>query len=166
VLDISWNEFVVGARFDAEEVFENAREILRAGDEERLRDCYPTVVADAPIEVARLICQRENLVYDSELRIAYGRVLFWSIVWFIGVTGAAGLYFNFTFTVTQAAWKSKPSWYLVATDDRMIPPPAQRQMSQRAGSTVTEVPGSHALYVSQPQAVAAFIAKAAAALSR
>ena len=68
--------------------------------------------------------------------------------------------------VTQPAWRSKPSWYLVATDDRMIPPPAQRQMSQRAGSTVSEVPGSHAVYVSQPQAVAAFIAKAAASLSR
>lgn len=68
--------------------------------------------------------------------------------------------------VTVPAWKSKPSWYLVATDDKMIPPPAQRQMSQRAGSIVSEVPGSHAVYVSQPQAVASLIEKAAAALSR
>jgi pimeloyl-ACP methyl ester carboxylesterase len=68
--------------------------------------------------------------------------------------------------VTVPAWKSKPSWYLVAADDKMIPPPAQRQMSQRAGSIVTEVPGSHAVYVSQPQAVAAFIEKAAASLSK
>jgi pimeloyl-ACP methyl ester carboxylesterase len=68
--------------------------------------------------------------------------------------------------VTSPAWRSKPSWYLVASDDKMIPPPAQRQMAQRAGSTVSEVPGSHAVYVSQPQAVAALIAKAAAALSR
>jgi pimeloyl-ACP methyl ester carboxylesterase len=68
--------------------------------------------------------------------------------------------------VTQPAWKSKPSWYLVAADDKMIPPPAQRQMAQRAGSTVSEVPGSHAVYVSQPQAVAALIEKAAAALAR
>jgi pimeloyl-ACP methyl ester carboxylesterase len=68
--------------------------------------------------------------------------------------------------VTVPAWKSKPSWYLVASDDKMIPPPAQRQMSQRAGSTVSEVPGSHAVYVSQPQAVAALIEKAAAALSK
>lgn len=67
--------------------------------------------------------------------------------------------------VTVPAWKSKPSWYLVATDDKMIPPPAQRQMSQRAGSTVSEVPGSHAVYVSQPQAVAAIIEKAAKSLS-
>jgi pimeloyl-ACP methyl ester carboxylesterase len=68
--------------------------------------------------------------------------------------------------VTSPAWRSKPSWYLVASDDKMIPPPAQRQMAQRAGSTVSEVPGSHAVYVSQPQAVAALIEKAAAALSR
>lgn len=63
--------------------------------------------------------------------------------------------------ITEPAWKSKPSWYLVAKDDRMIPPPAQRLMSKRAGSTVTEVPGSHAVYVSQPKAVAALIEKAA-----
>jgi pimeloyl-ACP methyl ester carboxylesterase len=64
-------------------------------------------------------------------------------------------------TITAPAWRTKPSWYLVATEDRMIPPPAQRIMSKRAGSTVTEVAGSHAIYVSQPKAVAAFIAKAA-----
>ncbi len=63
--------------------------------------------------------------------------------------------------VGDPAWRSKPSWYLVATDDRMIPPPAQRFMSERAGATVTEVPGSHAIYVSQPSAVAALIEKAA-----
>ena len=68
--------------------------------------------------------------------------------------------------VTVPAWKSKPSWYLVASDDKMIPPPAQRQMSQRAGATVSEVPGSHAIYVSQPQAVASLIKKAAVALSK
>jgi pimeloyl-ACP methyl ester carboxylesterase len=68
--------------------------------------------------------------------------------------------------VTVPAWKSKPSWYLVASDDKMIPPPAQRQMSQRAGATVSEVPGSHAIYVSQPQAVASLIEKAAASLSK
>ena len=68
--------------------------------------------------------------------------------------------------VTVPAWKSKPSWYLVASDDKMIPPPAQRQMSQRAGATVSEVPGSHAIYVSQPQAVASLIEKAAVALSK
>ena len=64
-------------------------------------------------------------------------------------------------TVTQPAWRAKPSWYLVATDDKMIPPAAQRAMSKRAGSTVVEVRGSHAVYVSQPQAVASIIKKAA-----
>jgi pimeloyl-ACP methyl ester carboxylesterase len=63
--------------------------------------------------------------------------------------------------ISEPAWKTKPSWYLVATDDKMIPPPAQRLMSRRAGSTVVEVAGSHAIYVSQPGAVAALIEKAA-----
>ena len=64
-------------------------------------------------------------------------------------------------TITQPAWKAKPSWYLVSTEDKMIPPDAQRAMSKRAGSTVVEVKGSHSVYVSQPQAVASFIAEAA-----
>ena len=63
--------------------------------------------------------------------------------------------------ISEPAWRSKPSWYLVATEDRMIPPPAQRSMAARAGSTVVEVAGSHAIYVSQPAAVAALIEKAA-----
>jgi len=64
-------------------------------------------------------------------------------------------------TITEPAWKKKPSWYLVATEDKMIPPDAQRLMSKRAGATVTEVKGSHAIYVSQPDAVVALIEKAA-----
>jgi len=63
--------------------------------------------------------------------------------------------------ITNPAWKSKPSWYLVTKDDRMIPPDAQRAMSQRAGSTVVEASGSHSIYVSQPQAVAELIEQAA-----
>jgi pimeloyl-ACP methyl ester carboxylesterase len=63
--------------------------------------------------------------------------------------------------ISHPAWKTKPSWYLVSTEDRMIPPDAQRAMSKRTGSTVVEVKGSHAVYVSQPQAVAALIEKAA-----
>jgi pimeloyl-ACP methyl ester carboxylesterase len=63
--------------------------------------------------------------------------------------------------VTEAAWKSKRSWYLVTTEDKMIPPPAQRQMAKRAGSTVVETKGSHAIYVSQPQAVIKLIEQAA-----
>ena len=64
-------------------------------------------------------------------------------------------------TITEPAWKNKPSWYLVVAEDRMIPPPAQRFMAERAGATVVEVGGSHAIYVSQPNAVAALIMQAA-----
>ena len=64
-------------------------------------------------------------------------------------------------SITQAAWRTKPTWYLVATEDRMIPPPAQRTMSERAGSTVVEAAGSHAIYVSQPAAVVSLIEQAA-----
>jgi pimeloyl-ACP methyl ester carboxylesterase len=67
-------------------------------------------------------------------------------------------------TISEPAWKTKPSWYLVATDDKMIPPPAQRFMAKRAGSTVVEAAGSHAIYVSQPNAVAGIIEKAARAV--
>jgi pimeloyl-ACP methyl ester carboxylesterase len=63
--------------------------------------------------------------------------------------------------ITQPAWRTKPSWYLVTTEDKMIPPDAQRVMSKRAGSTVVEVKSSHAVYVSQPRAVAQLIEKAA-----
>jgi len=70
-----------------------------------------------------------------------------------------------TGNVTQAAWKTKPSWYLVATDDKMIPPDQQRFMSKRAGATVVETKGSHALYVSRPAPVAALIEKAAAKIT-
>ena len=72
-----------------------------------------------------------------------------------GVNALAG-------AVSEPAWRSKPSWYLVATDDRMIPPPAQRAMAERAGAAVTEAPGSHSIYLSQPQAVADLIRQAAA----
>lgn len=63
--------------------------------------------------------------------------------------------------VTEAAWRSRPSWYLVAADDRVIPPEAQRAMSRRAGAVVSEVHGSHAIYISKPKAVVDLIAKAA-----
>jgi pimeloyl-ACP methyl ester carboxylesterase len=74
------------------------------------------------------------------------------VPWGVGALGG---------TISEAAWRSKPSWYLVTTEDRMIPPPAQREMSARAGSTVVEVGGSHAIYVSQPEAVTNVIEKAA-----
>ena len=67
--------------------------------------------------------------------------------------------------VSDPAWRSKPSWYLVVTDDRMIPPPAQRRMAERAGATTRGSPGSHAIYVSQPAAVTGLITQAARSLS-
>ena len=63
--------------------------------------------------------------------------------------------------ITEPAWRAKPSWYLLVTEDRMIPPPAQRAMAERTGATVSEVGGSHAIYVSNPAAVASVIAQAA-----
>jgi len=63
--------------------------------------------------------------------------------------------------VTVPAWKSKPSYYLVASDDHMIPPPAQRAMAKRARATVVETRGSHAVYVSKPAEVARLIEQAA-----
>lgn len=73
-----------------------------------------------------------------------------------GVTALAG-------TVTDPAWRTTPSWYLVASEDRMIPPAAQRAMSERAGSSTVEVPASHAVYVSHPEAVADLVKQAAIA---
>jgi pimeloyl-ACP methyl ester carboxylesterase len=75
-----------------------------------------------------------------------------------GVNALAG-------AISEPAWRSKPSWYLVATDDRMIPPPAQRAMAERAGATVSEAAGSHSIYLSRPQAVADVIRQASAAAS-
>ena len=68
-------------------------------------------------------------------------------------------------TISKAAWKTKPSWYLVTKDDRMIPPDAQRMMAKRAGATVSETQGSHAIYVSRPEVVAELIAKAASGVT-
>jgi len=64
-------------------------------------------------------------------------------------------------TISEAAWKAKPSWYLLTTEDKMLRPDAQRLMSKRAGATVVEVKSSHAVYVSHPQAVAHIIEEAA-----
>jgi pimeloyl-ACP methyl ester carboxylesterase len=69
-------------------------------------------------------------------------------------------------TISEPAWRRKPTWYLITTEDRMIPPPAQRKMSERAGSTVVEVSGSHAVYVSKPAVVAELIETAVNATER
>jgi len=68
--------------------------------------------------------------------------------------------------VSRAAWKTRRSWYVLATDDRIIPPAAQRQMALRADAAISEVAGSHAVYISQPQAVADAIDSAARAAGR
>jgi pimeloyl-ACP methyl ester carboxylesterase len=65
-------------------------------------------------------------------------------------------------TISQPAWRSKPAWYLVAADDRMIPPPVQRSMAERIGAKVVEVPGaSHSVYLSHAAATAELIKQAA-----
>jgi pimeloyl-ACP methyl ester carboxylesterase len=89
--------------------------------------------ADVPSELARFMA-------DSQ------------VPWGVNALGGA---------ISQPAWRDKPSWYLVATDDQMIPPPAQRAMADRAGATVSEVAASHSLYVSQPHATADVIRQAA-----
>ena len=76
------------------------------------------------------------------------------VPWNVAATAAA---------ITEASWRTKPSWYLVTTQDRMIPPPAQRTMAGRIGATQSEVTASHSVYVSQPETVATVIAQAAAA---
>ena len=78
------------------------------------------------------------------------------VPWGVGALGGA---------ITDPAWRAKPSWYLLTTEDRMIPPPAQRFMSGRAGATTVEVAASHSVYVSQPAAVADLIKQAAAAVA-
>jgi pimeloyl-ACP methyl ester carboxylesterase len=69
-------------------------------------------------------------------------------------------------SIAEPAWRIKPSWYLVTTEDRMIPPPAQRATSERAGSAAVESVGSHSIYVSQPTAVASLIEQAASAVAK
>jgi pimeloyl-ACP methyl ester carboxylesterase len=78
------------------------------------------------------------------------------VPWGVGALGGA---------ITDPAWRTKPSWYLLTTEDRMIPPPAQHFMSERAGATTIEVAASHSVYVSQPAAVADLIKRAATAVA-
>jgi len=100
------------------------------------RDKFPASFAgDVPLEEAQFMA-------DSQ------------VPWGVGALGGA---------VTEPAWRQKPSWYLVTSEDRMIPPTAQRATAERAGATVAEATASHSVYVSQPQAVADLIRQAARA---
>jgi pimeloyl-ACP methyl ester carboxylesterase len=67
----------------------------------------------------------------------------------------------FTTDLTVAAWKTKKSWYIVSTQDKMIPPDAERGMAKRANAIVTEIKSSHVVYISHPAEVAAVIETAA-----
>jgi pimeloyl-ACP methyl ester carboxylesterase len=69
-------------------------------------------------------------------------------------------------TITEAAWRSKPSWYLHVSDDRMIPPVVQTSMAARIGATVVETPGSHSIFASQPKVVADIIRVAVTATAK
>ena len=104
-----------------------------------------------------LLLERAKFAHSFAADLPPGQAAFMAdsqVPW--GVDALAG-------TISEPAWRARPSWYLVATDDRMIPPPAQRAMAERAGSTVTEVAASHSVYVSRPDTVANVIAQAAPA---
>lgn len=105
-----------------------------------------------------LYLERDKFAQSFAADVEPGKAAFMAdsqVPW--GVEALAG-------AVGEPAWKTKPSWYLVATDDRMIPPPAQQFMAQRAGSTKVEQAGSHSVYVSHPDKVAALIEQAAQTL--
>ena len=66
--------------------------------------------------------------------------------------------------LTIAAWKDKPSWYIVSKSDQIIPPAAERLMAKRAGATTIEMAGGHVAFVVDPKTVAVLIEKAASGL--
>ena len=67
-----------------------------------------------------------------------------------------------TENATKAAWKTKPSWFLVSQHDNAIPPDAERFMAKRMGAVTEEIDGSHTAFIAQPVRVAGFIKKALA----
>ena len=112
-----------------------------------------------PPQVGFLLLDREKFAASFAGDLPAEQAAFMAdsqVPWGVGALGGS---------ITEPAWRTKQSWYLLTTEDRMIPPPAQRSMSERAGSTVVEATGSHAIYVSQPAAVAALIEQAASAVA-
>jgi pimeloyl-ACP methyl ester carboxylesterase len=111
-----------------------------------------------PPQEGFLFLDRDKFAYSFAADVALQEAAFMAdsqVPW--GVEALNGV-------VSEPAWRSKPTWYLMATDDRMIPPPAQRTMAERTGATISEAPGSHAIYVSQPGVVASLISQAAQSL--
>lgn len=107
-----------------------------------------------------LLLDRDKFATAFAADVAPGLAAFMSdaqVPWGVDAPAAA---------ISDPAWRSKPSWYLVTTEDHMIPPPSQRTMAARIGATVAEATGSHAIYVSQPSAVADLITQAAQSASR
>ena len=130
----------------------NARGSVAPLEEHRVRASVPPILP--PLD-GFLLLDRERFHSAFAADVEPGLAAFMAdaqVPWGLGaLTGA----------VTGPAWRSKPSWYLVATEDRMIPPEAQRAMAARASATVAEVAASHAVYVSHPGAVSELIARAA-----
>jgi hypothetical protein len=95
---MEWNAFLVGSRIDPEDVFADACKKLSDKDEQRLVNWYPLVVKELPLHLARLVCQRTNLWYDSALRKRYRVFLLSGCVALIAVAGFASLAIDNTMT--------------------------------------------------------------------
>lgn len=113
VLDLKWNPFLVGEPLDVEDIHRAAKKFgLRHGDEE-LADWYPVAAGEAPLYLARLICQRTNLRYDSQLRRSYSGLLAGLAAAVVVLVGAIGLAQNLAFSqwvLTLASLSPLLSW--------------------------------------------------------
>ena len=87
-------------------------------------------------------------------------------MWATHIAPDAGLLQQQKLTADQVAWRTKPSWYVLATQDHTVNPDLQRWVSKRMRATVTEVASSHVPMLSQPNVVINVIRKAAAAVQK